>query len=169
MAFWRKKPTRVGAKAKTLYDGVRGRAREERWYIAGQVPDTVDGRFDMMVLMLSLLTIRLERIDSDASRELIVALHELFVEDMDMSLRQIGVGDMVIGKHVGRTMSAFGGRLGAYRTAAFAGDTDDAWARALGRNLFREEGPPEAGRWAAAAAIAELGRLNEIPDADLLP
>src|SRR3546814_13326559 len=71
--------------------------------------------FDMISLALALV---LHRIDDDPEQGLAgVQLTELFVNDMDGQMRQIGFGDMVVGKQVGRMMSALGGRLGAYRAA----------------------------------------------------
>ena len=71
-----------------------------------------------------------------------VWLTELFVDDMDGQLRQEGIGDVVVGKHIGRMVSALGGRLAAYR-AALSGEAD--FGEALTRNLYRGEAPaPEA-------------------------
>jgi cytochrome b pre-mRNA-processing protein 3 len=67
-----------------------------------------------------------------------VRLTELFVTDMDGQLRESGVGDLVVGKHIGRLMSVLGGRLGAYR-AALAGQED--LGAALERNLTLAPGP----------------------------
>jgi cytochrome b pre-mRNA-processing protein 3 len=106
------------------------------------VPDTLDGRFDMIAGVLTLVLLRLERETAPDFKQESVWLTELFVDDMDGQLRQIGIGDMIVGKHIGRMMSALGGRLTAYR-AAFApgGDLDGA----LARNLYRGDPPaPEA-------------------------
>ena len=126
-------------------------ARDPAWYRSGDVPDTLDGRFDMVALMLSLVLVRLERADDAASQ---VALIERFVDDMDGNLRQSGVGDMVVGKHVGKMMGALGGRLGAYRAALDAGGDLEA---ALLRNLYRGE---VAGGAALAWTAAEVRRLD---------
>ncbi|OYW88613.1 MAG: ubiquinol-cytochrome C chaperone [Sphingobium sp. 32-64-5] len=116
-----------------LYHAVVARGRAVHWYVEGAVPDTLDGRFDMIAAILSLVLIRLET--ADKPRES-VWLTELFIDDMEGQLRQIGVGDVVVGKHVGRMVSALGGRLSAYREAlAHDGDL----ATALARNLYRGE------------------------------
>lgn len=122
-----------------LYRRVVATAREPRWYTAGAVPDTLDGRFDMVVLVLSLILIRLER--EAGTQAAVVGLTERFVEDMDGSLREIGIGDLVIGKHVGHMVGALEGRLGAYR-GAFAGA--EPLRDALVRNLFRGTPPGDA-------------------------
>jgi cytochrome b pre-mRNA-processing protein 3 len=70
-------------------------------------------------------------------------LTERFVTDMDGQLRELGIGDIVVGKHIGRMMAMLGGRLTAYREG-LAGDaaTMDA---ALVRNLYRGEAPADGG------------------------
>ena len=156
----------LGETAAELYRRVVERARREDWYLAGGVADTVDGRFDMVALMLSLLLVRLEQVKDEreaAARRLGVRLTELFVEDMDSSLRQIGVGDMMIGKRVGRTVAALGGRLGAYREAM----TGSASLRdALARNLYRGAENVSAGAlgWSETRAGEEWSRLETLSD-----
>lgn len=167
--FWKKTapPSEEGA-ARRLYEAVTVRARDPEWYRAGQVADTVDGRFDMVALMLSLLMLRLEtaeRSDAPAARRLTARLFERFVDDMDASLREIGIGDMAIGKNVGRTMQALGGRLGAYRAALGEGGDLEA---ALARNLYRGEAPAGPLSWSVARVRAERARLAALGDMDLL-
>ncbi len=63
-------------------------------------------------------------------------LTEVFVDDMDGQLREVGIGDMIVGKHMGRIMGALGGRLGAFREAmADNAKLDDA----ILRNIYRSE------------------------------
>lgn len=124
--------------SRALYDAVVARGREPDWYLAGGVPDTIDGRFDMIAAVLSLVLVRLER---DPVAALASArLTERFVDDMDGQLRQIGIGDVIVGKHIGKMMSMLGGRLGAYRDGLAHGDLKPA----LVRNLFRGETPDPA-------------------------
>jgi cytochrome b pre-mRNA-processing protein 3 len=127
-----------------LYDSVVAEARQTHWYAQGGVPDTLDGRFDMVAAILSFVLLRMEALGAaeDSAR-----LAEIFVDDMDGQLRQIGIGDLVVGKHIGRMMSALGGRLGAYRDA-LAGEAD--LEEALVRNLYRGEAP-------GPAAVAHVG------------
>ena len=129
------------ARLDPLYRAIVARGRDPSWYREGRVPDTVDGRFDMIASILALVLIRLERED-DATRRDSVLLTESFIDDMDSSLRQIGIGDFVVGKHVGRLMGALGGRLDAFRSALAGGG---ALADAVRRNVFRDAPPsPEA-------------------------
>src|SRR3546814_21170489 len=79
-----------------------------------------DLRFDMITAILCLVLLRLE--GAPETKQQSVWLTELFVDDMDGRLRQIGIGDMIVGKHIGRMMSALGGRLAAYRSGLGAGE-----------------------------------------------
>jgi cytochrome b pre-mRNA-processing protein 3 len=124
-----------------LYEAVVAYARQPHWYARGGVPDTLDGRFDMIAAILSAVLLRLER--HPQARQQSVWLTEIFIDDMDGQLRQIGIGDMIVGKHIGKMMSALGGRLSAYRTA-FAGV--DSLDEALVRNLYRGDPPAAAER-----------------------
>jgi cytochrome b pre-mRNA-processing protein 3 len=121
-----------------LYNAVVGRARAEHWYVEGAVPDTVDGRFDMIATLLAIVMLRLET--EPAGGEPAARLAERFVDDMDGQLREIGIGDIIVGKHIGKMMSMLGGRLGAYREGLAAGDI----APALVRNLYRGAVPDDA-------------------------
>jgi cytochrome b pre-mRNA-processing protein 3 len=141
----------------TLYRAVVARARQPEWYTAGAVPDTLDGRFDMVALVLSLVLLRLER-DGTAHAVLNVALTERFVDDMDGSLREMGVGDLSMGKYVGRMVSALGGRLGAYRVALHEGGD---LGEALTRNLYRGEAPDaDALLWMVARVRALFATVD---------
>lgn len=121
-----------------LYNAVVARGREPHWYLDGQVPDNIDGRFEMIAAVLALVLARLEQ-ETDRGQH-IAWLTELFVADMDGQLREIGIGDMVVGKHVGKMMAALGGRIGAYGEGLRAG----TFEAALVRNLYRGKEPPVA-------------------------
>jgi len=133
-----------------LWNAVIATARAPHWYSEGGVPDTLDGRFDMISLILALV---LHRIDEDPAQAVAgVRLTELFVDDMDGQMRQIGFGDMVVGKQIGRMVGALGGRLGAYR----APDGSEELKAALVRNLWRGKDAPEAGLAHVMAGVASL-------------
>ena len=151
------------------YRRIVAAGRDPSWYRDAGVPDTIDGRFDMIAMLVALLLMRLEA-EGEAGREPSRLLTELFIEDMDSSLREIGIGDYVVGKHVGRMMGALGGRLNALRAAA----DRVALAEAVERNIFRGAPPsPEAvsrvagrlDRFRAALAATEIGALTrgELP------
>ena len=144
-----------------LYDALVGYGRDPLWYLDGQVPDTVTGRFDMIAALLSLLLIRIEGDDREAA-ETTVRLTELFVADMEGSIREMGIGDLVVSKHLGRMMSALGGRLGAFRGAE---DLEPI----VKRNIFHEAPPSEeAVRFVAARLEAFRTRLNAVPTERIL-
>ena len=107
-------------------------AREPQWYAHGGIADSVAGRFDAITVVLSLVLLRLET--SEAVRAETARLTELFVSDMDGQLRQSGIGDVVMGKHMGKLMSALGGRIDAFR-AALAEPDDAALTAAVERNV----------------------------------
>ena len=145
-----------------LYNAVVTRGRADHWYLAGGVPDSVDGRFDMIAAVLAIVLLRLER--EPAAAALSAQLTERFVDDMDGQLRQMGIGDIVVGKHIGKMMSMLGGRIGAYRDGLAAGDLGPA----LVRNLYRGVAPaPEAVTHVAAGLTALHVTLATTPLAPL--
>jgi len=135
-----------------LYNAVVTRGRADHWYLAGGVPDSVDGRFDMIAAVLAIVLLRIER--EPAAAALSAHLTERFVDDMDGQLRQMGIGDIVVGKHIGKMMSMLGGRIGAYRDGLASGDLGPA----LVRNLYR--GVATAPQ-ALAAVAADLTALHD--------
>lgn len=140
--------------AAVLYQAVVARGREPHWYEAGAVPDTVNGRFDMIASVLAMVMLRIEH-DAEAA-ETTARLTECFVDDMDGQLRQIGIGDVVVGKGIGKMMALLGGRIGAYRDALADGATPEAFADALLRNLYRGEHPGDAALVHSAEGLRAL-------------
>lgn len=151
------------AARRPLWNAVVATAREPHWYADGGVPDTLDGRFDMICLVLALV---LHRIDEDPEQAHAgVELTELFVTDMDGQMRQIGFGDMVVGKQIGRMVGALGGRLGAYR----APDGSDELRASLIRNLWRGKAPAvEALEHVMRELAALRGALAAMPTDQLV-
>jgi cytochrome b pre-mRNA-processing protein 3 len=93
-----------------------------------------------------------------------VMLNELFIVDKDGQQRELGIGDPVVGKHVGKVVSAMGGRLEAYREG-LAGD-DSTLAEAVRRNLTMADGWD--GRAIASGLRALAGSLAGTSDEALL-
>ena len=157
------KPRQPQADLRPLWHRVVAVAREPQWYARGGVADTVPGRFDCISLVLALVLIRMER--DGTLKAPMARLTELFVSDMDGQLRQSGVGDLVVGKHMGKLMSALGGRIDAYRTALLEQD-DAALIAAIERNVTLTDQPDPA---AIAAEMRELAQtLAETSDGELL-
>lgn len=136
-----------------LYDTIVAEGRRPEFYAIYGVPDTNDGRFDMIALVLSLVLLRLEREGADHDS---VRLTECFIADMDGQIREIGFGDLVVGKQVGGIMAVLGGRLGAYRKAVDA--------ETLSRTLWRNAPPAEPALGDAVRRIDQLkARIDAAP------
>jgi cytochrome b pre-mRNA-processing protein 3 len=136
MTFWNKifGPTQADPKLDLipLYNQIVANARTLHWYEAGQVPDSIDGRFDMIAALFSLVLLRLEQDSAQAQN--MAHLTEVLVDDMDGQLREVGIGDMIVGKHIGKIMGAIGGRITAFREAfADTRQLDDV----ITRNIYR--------------------------------
>jgi cytochrome b pre-mRNA-processing protein 3 len=123
-----------------LYGAIVAQARRPAFYLDYRVPDTAEGRFDMIVLHLALLCRRLGRESGPAqtqARALSQDVFDIFCRDMDHNLREMGVGDLSVPKKMKRMGEAFYGRLEVY-DAALAAPDDVALAAALARNLVVE-------------------------------
>ena len=114
-----------------LWQAVVAVARRPRWYRELGVADSIGGRFDMVSFALALVMLRIEVEPVCAPNA--ARLTELFVDDMDAQLRQSGVGDIVVGKHMGKLVSVLGGRIGALRVALAL--DDHALAEVVRRNM----------------------------------
>ena len=141
-----------------LYEACVAEARRPVWYARLGVADSIDGRFDMVALVLSLVMLRLEGEGREVES---VRLTERFIDDMDGQVREIGFGDLVVGKQVGGILSVLGGRLGVYRDAVDAA--------ALRRTLWRGTPPDDATVAAMVDEVATLcAEITSVPLATLL-
>jgi len=127
------------AEATRLYDAIVSQARRPEFYEGGGVPDSIDGRFELIVLHAYLVLRRL-RAAGGAAEPLAQALVDVLFADLDASLREMGAGDLGVGKRVKRMATAFYGRIGAYETSENKG----AMEQALMRNLFGTVTPQPA-------------------------
>ena len=141
----------------TLYGTIVAQARLPGFYRDYAVPDTVNGRFDLIVLHLALLIDRLAA--DEGTRALGQGLFDLFCQDMDNNLREMGVGDLAVPKEMRRMGEAFYGRAQAYREA-LAADSNEALAATLMRNIYAGSALAEVSRLAAYTreAVRELQR-----------
>lgn len=119
-----------------VYGSAVAQARDPAFYLDVPVPDTVDGRFEMIILHVFLLIDRL-RGQGDKATDLCQQLFDTLFDDMDRSLREMGVGDLSVGKKINTMAEAFYGRAGAYQDALDKEDREELTA-ALTRNIFPE-------------------------------
>jgi cytochrome b pre-mRNA-processing protein 3 len=120
-----------------LYGMIVTQARREAFYVDYAVPDTVEGRFDLIVLHMVLVLRRLgaEESHGRGHREIGQRLFDAFCQDLDGNLREMGVGDLAVPKRMRRFGEAFYGRQAAYLAALEAGGDRD-FENALARNIF---------------------------------
>ncbi|WP_024506770.1 ubiquinol-cytochrome C chaperone family protein [Bradyrhizobium sp. ARR65] len=128
------------------------------------VPDTVNGRFDLLLLHLWMVLRRLRQNEAGGA-ELSQALFDHFCADMDANLREMGVGDLAVPKRMQAFGEAFYGRSTAYDLALT--DSSEALALALCRNIL-EGGQIENARRLAAYTDATIAQLGLLDDAALL-
>ncbi len=146
---------------RSCYEAIVAAARHSVFYADWGVPDTLDGRFDMIALHTFLVLDRLKG-EQEAFRQ---ALVDEFFADMDRSLREMGVGDISVGKKVRKMAEAFYGRLSAY-DQALAGEAG-ALEGALARNIFADLPDSPGVRRLAAHVIAERASLASQPVDDI--
>ena len=138
-----------------LYGAIVAQARRPVFYQDLAVPDTVLGRFDLIVLHLVLVLRRL-RAGEAVHRELAQGVFDAFCRDMDHNLREMGISDQGVPRQMRRVGEAFYGRARAYEAAL--GEPDDL-AAALGRNVYGADAAPVAARALAAYVRQVIDRL----------
>ena len=138
----------------TLYGAAVAAARDPFLYQSLGVSDTLDGRFDMVCLHAVLIVLRLQR-EREPGPSLAQAVFDAMFSDMDVTLREMGVGDLSVGRRVRAMWEAFNGRAHAYHAALSAPDPL-ALEAALVRNVWRGTAPREDG----AARLARLMRAQ---------
>lgn len=124
-----------------LYGTIVAQARLPCFYQDYAVADTVNGRFDLLVMHLVLLIERLNR--DPALKELGQGLFDRFCQDMDDNLREIGIADLKVPKEMRRMGEAFYGRAQAYQ-AALAAEGNEALVAAVIRNIYGGTPPAPA-------------------------
>jgi cytochrome b pre-mRNA-processing protein 3 len=140
-----------------LYSAAVRAARVPVFYATLAVPDTLDGRFDLIGVHVALIIRRLRR-EPEPGPALAQAVFDAMFQDMDVSLRELGVSDLSVGKRVKAMWDAFHGRAGAYEAAMATGD-QAALADALARNVWRGAAPDGADACLAAHVLALAGHL----------
>lgn len=149
-----------------LYGAIVAQARSPVFYRAYGVPDTVHGRFDLIVLHLVLLIDRLGR-GADAGRGIGQRLFDVFCRDLDDNLREMGVGDLAVPKRMRAFGEAFYGRQSVY-LAAFAAADQGELEKALRRNIFADAADDSGAVRLAHYVRAAQRRFESQDDAALL-
>ena len=156
--------------AHSLYLAVVEQARRPVFYSHIGAPDSLDGRFEMILIHAVLLLRRL-RDEGQTGSDLGQVMFDVMIDDMDQSLREMGVGDLAVGRRVKAMARAFFGRAAAYQAGLSAADDDasQAMIAALRRNLFGTVTVGDGQVAAMADYMREVSaRLGEQPGTELL-
>lgn len=164
LSLFKRKASRNSLRA--VYGAIVAAARHPRFYAEWGVPDTVDGRYDMIVLHSVLVLDRLGE-EGEAARNFAQGLTDEVFADMDRSLREMGVGDLSVGKKVRRMAEVFYGRARAY-TAALRAENEAELAEALDRNVFAGAAEKDGSGLLAGYALRLRRHLHERPIGPIL-
>jgi len=143
---------RPGRTIAALYGAIVAQARAAHFYAEMGVPDTVPGRFDMVLLHVVLVLRRLREGEA-GERALAQGLFDAFCRDMDHNLREMGISDQGLPRHMQRVGEAFYGRAQAYEAALGAAADEGALTDALARNVY-----PDTADGLCAVALARYVR-----------
>ncbi len=148
------RPRATTAVGRALFAAVSAQARNPVLYREGGVPDTVEGRFELCAAHVVLVLRRLKGQGSQAS-ETAQALFDAFLNNLDEGLRDMGVGDLSVGKKMRKLGEAIYGRVRGYDAALDEQGRPAALAALIGRTMFGDAGSTQAGpiaRYVCAAA-----------------
>ena len=118
-----------------LFDAVTAEARRPHWYLEGEVPDTLDGRFGMLATIAALAIVRLEQL-GEAGVAQSATLTERFIEAMEAEHRELGLGDPTLGKTVRKLVGSLARRVDLWRS-------DRDWRESARESIYKAE--PSAG------------------------
>ena len=124
--------------AYALYQALVNQARSIGFYTEMNVPDTIEGRFDMILLHLSIVDLRLEK-EGEKFVRLRRFIQEAMVSDMDRSFRELGIGDMSVGKEMKKVGAALLGRKAVYKAAITSDEQQVALQDAVLKNIYQSE------------------------------
>jgi cytochrome b pre-mRNA-processing protein 3 len=142
--------------ARTLFAGAIAKARDPEIFLGGAAPDTAQGRFEVLALHVILLVRRLTGADPEMA-DLRQGVFDAFVRNLDDGLREMGVGDLSVGKKMRKLAQAFYGRLKTVDAAFAAPAPEAALAALVARTVFADVGD---GAFAAAPLAAYLIRAE---------
>jgi cytochrome b pre-mRNA-processing protein 3 len=122
-------------RGQALFDLAVREARRPHWFVEGQLPDTVTGRFAVLATVVALAMVRLEREGSEGEQAS-VALAERLVESLDTEIREMGLGDPTLGKQVRKLVGAVSARVERWRALV---DSEDSWSGEVRQSLYLGE------------------------------
>ena len=152
--------TAQDARGTALFDAVTAEARRPDWFVQGQVPDTLDGRFAVLATLAALVLVRLER-EGEGGDAVSVALTERFIEVMESEHRELGLGDPTLGKTVRKLVGMLAKRVELWRGA------QAHWIEATRESLYKGEVRNDALEHSATALRGFAQRLAATPLAEL--
>lgn len=154
MLSWLRNRNEVKRSAASLYAAIVAQSRLPHFYTQSGVPDTVEGRCEVIILHMFLVLDRLQD-EAAASQELIHQVGEVFIDELDGAMREMGIGDLSVPQKMRLAAAGFLGRLEAYHDALHQEAGEDRLAAALMRNVYGTEAGPAP---LAAALSAYLRR-----------
>jgi cytochrome b pre-mRNA-processing protein 3 len=152
LGFLFRRLTSAPMRGQALFESVVAEARRPHWYVEGEVPDTIDGRFAALATITALVIVRLES-GSDALGEGSAALTERFVETMDAEHRELGLNDPGLGRRVRKLVASLERRVDAWRDAVH-GETD--WIETVISSLYRGATPRDPALEHSARSLRRL-------------
>jgi cytochrome b pre-mRNA-processing protein 3 len=166
------KKTQIKKIAHILYVKTVEQSRQPYFYVKIGVEDTLDGRFDLICLHMTLVIDRLDQINSEKSLSIRRALQEVFFDNMDLTLREMGVGDLSVGKKIKAMAEVFFGRMIAYQKAYRSNDSESDLRKIIQRNIFKktaaDENMEKESMILAEYILKERTHLFEIPEESFL-
>ena len=127
------------ARGAALFEAVTALARRPSWFVEGQIPDTLDGRFALLSTIAALVIVRVER-EGAAGDRVSVALTERFIDVMESEHREMGLGDPTLGRTVRKLVGLLAKRSELWRKA-IAGEGD--WIEISRESLYKDEVAPD--------------------------
>jgi cytochrome b pre-mRNA-processing protein 3 len=149
----------------SLYEHAVAQARQPEFYTQLGVADRIDARFELYTLHVLLLTMRL-RDEGERGADAGQKLFDVYVSALDHALRELGVGDISVGKKMRKLGEALYGRMTAWEGPLRAGDAGEL-AAALARNVYEDEAAPGAPSLAVYAMASRLRLAAQSFDAVL--
>lgn len=135
-------------------------ARQPHWFVEGQVPDTVNGRFAVLATIAALMIVRLESLGPDGEQAS-AALTERLVEALDTEIREMGVGDPTLGKQVRKLVGALSARVERWRVLM---GSEAGWTDEVRRSLYLDEPLDAAALAHSETALKGVWRRIEAAD-----